>query len=1793
MDPILVTDDDALLHEWKDSDWIQNNKTYPQNNTPALVLAARRRVLAVPPDLLPTIFPDPSVPVSALLKVALPAQASLLSYERAEAAFTEELPTEDISTPSFRSRSIPPATYLAKLKDAFGQAWFDGARSIVDFRFKYSRLPLYALSYWEEMARIISKQTAWQRAQEWVTQWASQYALVDLARQVQDVMERLAWGAELRALGAATSVETLALLLSDQWLDDELIDMLVSNLAVRAEQDPGLSREIAVATLAFHHCLLAVAGKPERAGSKEVLQRYRARVLDKGLKRLYFLANLNNEHWVAFLIDFAQGTISYASKQLRPARLMSAISRITSSAIAWAKAELGVKLIDRGNCLPHGIQRDGSSCGVCTINTIAHNIFGDRLFTPEDRYRLQLEYFVVLGNAQITHAVSFLDALPSKYADSGPQSQCRTARAEAYSHSTSSIEPAPSTLKSEPKLLRRRANSPEGEERSKKRVRSESTQERPLEASPPASELIMRSAVAMPAESSDGLEKTRSPPQIPFHSFASTRDTKRTESAAHRIQEPGPVGISRSATASRKLKNSLHDGTFELDERRLSNMLDQVALLDSAAEVREDANRRWQVWHSRCGKWYTMKEPYSVTRFRDHVKPSKPLTRTNTLNTYAHKLGWSKRASALVTEESKSDIQDDARPLLHVTTGHNDLPRLRVSALSRRGPGIASAQAWPCVGLTAAADKRIPLYLRRSCVSGGGSRSISSIAKKLYGQPYRQLSAKQKSVVDTAQTQQRTWRNDHMQGAVFSTSCKRFVHARPQHDRDPSSAAVCHACSAVLRSHAFKNALAYASKREHIKYKHLNKKYRNETLGALFARSEGLEDLLMTDDRLALALLQGKLSGYPVVGDIMRAAAIQVDRDERGVGRQNFQYGVVLTEFANMCAIASPELYRSLSKHLPLPTPRHLKRVQNAAPQFPYSICPRTFDLVEQYLSKLRYTGPIALSCDDTKLHPAFRTYWDASKQVHMLVGGTDEPRAVANVEELRQYIDNPHHEKATKIRLWCAQIPLPKVPPIIVAARAIPNSLSVSDLHNMAMQVLNGLLERGIPVRSYACDGTETERALQRRLLAEADRRITYTIPPPPGSPAQPLVVSITVYHGHPIVMIQDSKHALKTFRNNLFSGARLLVMGNDVAMYSFARLLATGDHSPLYLRDIEKVDRQDDNAATRLFSANALEYLTVHHPDRVTQIVYLFVMGEVVDAYQNRHIPHVERVKMVLRTRYFLDIWRAYLKAAQYPEARHFISREAADITRILIDGLIGLIVIKDFTYLDFLYLVPKLHALLRSLIKLSHTSDPRARAAGYAHTYFDTDDADLATLARFPTDAEIHQAAKDAWEEAESIFALLGVAPSDFIHLDSAAPGAEVHLPSISAWFTPADDSSAPAQSASSVHDWCQSATGGSDLLDGEPEISESDEEDGDCDDKWFYDDSPAPIDEAAELQHLIDQHQDDWSSPARPFDRPICDADNIDFSPMISLRRQHETKRAAQSGRARKNRTGSEPIAASRHTADGVTLADGKSSTGANASGSGRSEYRELVREMHALLRQQERGIGTGLEWQARWMQTPSVTPGPSGNTLNAALAAGQRATTAIAQRQKIFSAHKVPHAEILADALVGRTNASRLRHSLLHASGCYGLVYTDSRVLVARVLAIYTRDGSKNGKHCWRADCDNIGLVSYISVQLYEPMHHTQYRANLQRMSALQTFTFAHLRANHFLCILPGDHRLSRDGRYLTVDPQNAALLQELQQPSILVNLGLAVKALGTVTRGKRTRRGRTDGGESESEDDAA
>lgn len=376
----------------------------------------------------------------------------------------------------------------------------------------------------------------------------------------------------------------------------------------------------------------------------------------------------------------------------------------------------------------------------------------------------------------------------------------------------------------------------------------------------------------------------------------------------------------------------------------------------------------------------------------------------------------------------------------------------------------------------------------------------------------------------------------------------------------------------------------------------------------------------------------------------------------------------------------------------------------------------------------------------------------------------------------------------------------------------------------------------------SYSCDSTETEQAAQHLLKEWPADHITYEIKHPVlGLPDHEIIIAII--DSQVVIMIQDLKHGLKTSWNNLFTGVKLLTLGNHIAMYAYAHDLAFGPDSPLYYWDMEKTNRQDDNAATCITSSGAVVYLAKYHPDHLGFIIYLFIFGELVDAYQNWKILQVEHIKMALQARFFCKMWQSFLKAAGYSESQCYISHEFTDIMWILVDGLISLVIIyrdhlgsniyllmpwlhssetckhifaecrkliKDFTFLDFLYMIPRLTILICTMVKLGHTTSPNAWASRYAHTYFDPEDTDTKILSEFSTDREIEQAAQEVWEEADGLFSNLRESPLEFM-----GP-----KPSISSWYGKGQDP-VPGQSAMETD---EESTSSDKEIDDEDDLSE---------------------------------------------------------------------------------------------------------------------------------------------------------------------------------------------------------------------------------------------------------------------------------------------------------------------------------------------------------------------------------
>ena len=113
----------------------------------------------------------------------------------------------------------------------------------------------------------------------------------------------------------------------------------------------------------------------------------------------------------------------------------------------------------------------------------------------------------------------------------------------------------------------------------------------------------------------------------------------------------------------------------------------------------------------------------------------------------------------------------------------------------------------------------------------------------------------------------------------------------------------------------------------------------------------------------------------------------------------------------------------------------------------------------------------------------------------------------------------------------------------------------------------------------------------------------------------------------------------------------------------------------------------------------------------------------------------------------------------------------------------------IVKDFTMLDFVYMMPKL--LIRICEYILNTTSPtgKARASGYNHTHADCDGVDLPLLSIFPSDDEINQFTIQAFGEAQNLLAITGIIPT----------GLRSVLPNIDSWFSGSGDRDTPGSEA----------------------------------------------------------------------------------------------------------------------------------------------------------------------------------------------------------------------------------------------------------------------------------------------------------------------------------------------------------------------------------------------------------
>jgi hypothetical protein len=307
----------------------------------------------------------------------------------------------------------------------------------------------------------------------------------------------------------------------------------------------------------------------------------------------------------------------------------------------------------------------------------------------------------------------------------------------------------------------------------------------------------------------------------------------------------------KSARATTKLRLLEKEGSLQLDIHRRQKWEDQIRLLDQHAGISCNSKLRWTVRHSRCAKHIKVKEPYDVTRFRDHVNntcPFRPLANQATSQQLQVASQSNSVESLDGTEQpptKKPCVRSSQRkhpaagtaPITAFFSSSSKSQTGGTSKSSSHGPlqSKAPAKLWPCPGLRKSNDKRIAQFFNRySLIAGGGGRSLTVISKELFNTAFCDLSPSQKKRVYDQNCIEWQWRYDYEGQRVFAVKCANTV---------PNNQKPCARCERLLCNRRFTAILRRRVKST----KHISsvpKRFRSSALGKLFSRYIGLKEIV-------------------------------------------------------------------------------------------------------------------------------------------------------------------------------------------------------------------------------------------------------------------------------------------------------------------------------------------------------------------------------------------------------------------------------------------------------------------------------------------------------------------------------------------------------------------------------------------------------------------------------------------------------------------------------------------------------------------------------------------------------------------------------------------------------------------------------------------------------------------------------------------------------------------------------------------------------------------------------------
>jgi hypothetical protein len=354
------------------------------------------RRTAAPPVVL-TLLPPASLPVLRFLEFAFTVPQITDNFQdiKPEELFSTHEATHT-SLDCFKIQA-PSSDFLTRLQACAGQAMRHGRISIRHWDRKGIYLPFDALGTWARILEVDAAKEAWDRALQWMEK-QHQTIPQQYATQVMSLLRNVPWKGHIKGLGSGLTITDMAGFLSKEWLSDSHIHtMLAVTRSLRhntiSNADPCI--EIVSPDFASHLRFCPVLTMtPTKAEYSSFASKSLFNLGEKlesavsGM-RIAAVAFSPDDHWACLFIDSRARTICWGDSTGRD---------VPDGFEARLRAWLAIFLPDKQflplRHLSCARQTDSYSCGIISVNTLKHHIFGDDLWTTSRREVFRIQEFL-------------------------------------------------------------------------------------------------------------------------------------------------------------------------------------------------------------------------------------------------------------------------------------------------------------------------------------------------------------------------------------------------------------------------------------------------------------------------------------------------------------------------------------------------------------------------------------------------------------------------------------------------------------------------------------------------------------------------------------------------------------------------------------------------------------------------------------------------------------------------------------------------------------------------------------------------------------------------------------------------------------------------------------------------------------------------------------------------------------------------------------------------------------------------------------------------------------------------------------------------------------------------------------------------------------------------------------------------------------------------------------------------------------------------------------------------------